>query len=64
MIAWWPTKKYLGMNADTDVFKAFRGWLEKFKKKCGIYWVAKHGEGGSVKEDASEKCVQEFSDYM
>ena len=37
-------KKYPGMSGDTDVFKASRGWFEKFKKRSGIHSVVRHGE--------------------
>ena len=40
-------KNYPGTSGDTDVFKASRGWFEKFKKCSGIHWVVRHGEAAS-----------------
>ena len=36
-------KNYTDMSADTDDFKASRGWFEKFKKRSGIHSVVRHG---------------------
>jgi len=42
-------KKYPGTRGDTDVFKASRGWFEKFKKRSGTHSVVRHGEAASAK---------------
>ena len=63
-IAWWPGKKYPGTSGDTDVFKASRGWFEKFKKRSGVHSVVRHGEAASANQKAAEEFVQDFSDYV
>lgn len=57
-------KNYPGTSADTDVFKASRGWFEKFKKRSGIHSVVRHGEAASANQEAAEEFMQEFSDYV
>ena len=36
-----------GTSSETEVFKASRGWFEKFKKRTGIHSVVRHGEASS-----------------
>jgi len=55
---------YPGRSGDTDVFKASRGWFEKFKKRSGIHGVVRHGEAVSANQKATEEFVQDFSDYV
>jgi hypothetical protein len=57
-------KKYPGTSGDADVFKASRGWFEKFKKRSGIHSVVRHGEAASANQKAAEEFVQDFSDYV
>ena len=57
-------KSYTDMSADTDNFKASRGWFEKFKKKSGIHSVMRHGEAESVNQEASEEFIQVFNDCI
>jgi len=57
-------KKYPGTSGDTDVFKAGRGWFEKFKKRSGIHSVVRHWEAASANQKAAEEFVQDFSDYV
>jgi len=57
-------KKYPSTSGDTDVFKASRGWFEKFKKRSGIHSMVRHGEAASANQKAVEEFVQDFSDYV
>lgn len=57
-------KKYPGTSADTDVFKASRGWFEKFKKRSGIRSVVRHGGSRSMNQEAVGEFAQEFSNYV
>jgi len=57
-------KKYPGTSGDADVFKASRGWFEKFKKISGIHSVVRHGEAASANQKAAEEFVQDFSDCV
>jgi len=57
-------KKHPGTSGDADVFKASRGWFEKFKKRSGIHCVVRHGDATSANQKAAEGFVQDFSDYI
>ena len=57
-------KKYPVTSGDTDVFKASRGWFEKFKKRSGIRSVVRPGGAASANQKAAEEFVQDFSDYV
>lgn len=52
--------KLLGTSAETDNFKASRGWFEKFKKRSGIHSVIRHGEAASSNEKEAEAFKVEF----
>lgn len=52
--------KLLGTSAETDDFKASRGWFEKFKKRSGIHSVIRHGEAASSNEKEAEAFKVEF----
>ncbi|XP_028656937.1 tigger transposable element-derived protein 1-like [Erpetoichthys calabaricus] len=42
------------------VFKASRGWFEKFKHRTGIHSVIRHGEAASSDKAGAEKFILEF----
>ncbi|XP_028648887.1 tigger transposable element-derived protein 1-like [Erpetoichthys calabaricus] len=42
------------------VFKASRGWFEKFKHRTGIHRVIRHGEAASSDKAGAEKFILEF----
>ena len=46
------------------VFKASRGWFDKFKHRSGIHNVVRHGEAASSNKDAAESYVKEFDEYV
>jgi len=47
--------------ANNFVFKASRGWFEKFKQRTGIHSVVRHGEAASSDKAGTEKFIQDFS---
>ncbi|XP_025099953.1 tigger transposable element-derived protein 1-like [Pomacea canaliculata] len=54
-------KKTPGTSAARNfVFKASRGWFEKFRHRTGIHCVTRHGEAASSDKAGAEKFVQEF----
>jgi len=57
-------KKYPSTSGDTDVFKASRGWFDKFKKISCIHSMVRHGEAASANQKSVEEFVQDFSDYV
>ncbi|XP_028668446.1 tigger transposable element-derived protein 1-like [Erpetoichthys calabaricus] len=54
-------KKTPQTNALSDfVFKASRGWFEKFKHRTGIHSVIRHGEAANSDKAGAEKFILEF----
>lgn len=54
-------KKTPGTSALSDfVFKASRGWFEKFKHRTGIHNGIRHGEAASSDKAGAEKFILEF----
>ena len=53
-----------GMSAESDSFKASRGWFDKFKKRSGIHCVVKHGEAASSNKVAADNSVTGFQEYV
>ncbi|XP_076069180.1 putative CENPB DNA-binding domain-containing protein 1 [Oratosquilla oratoria] len=49
-----------GTSAQTDKFKASRGWFDQFKKRSSIHSAVRRGEAASANKDAAEKFVGEF----
>ncbi|XP_072845574.2 E3 ubiquitin-protein ligase RAD18 isoform X3 [Pogona vitticeps] len=49
-----------GTSAEPEVFKASRGWFERFKTRSGIYSVVRHGEAASSSVHlVTLKCLRE-----
>uniref|UniRef100_A0ABM5FJK1 RING-type E3 ubiquitin transferase n=1 Tax=Pogona vitticeps TaxID=103695 RepID=A0ABM5FJK1_9SAUR len=49
-----------GTSAEPEVFKASRGWFERFKTRSGIYSVVRHGEAASSNVHlVTLKCLRE-----
>nr|KAF6463386.1 tigger transposable element derived 1 [Molossus molossus] len=53
-----------GKSAESDSFKASRGWFHKFKKRSGIHGVVRHGEAASSNKVAADNFVTEFQEYV
>ncbi|XP_069187057.1 tigger transposable element-derived protein 1-like [Procambarus clarkii] len=51
-------------SEEEDIFKASRGWFEKFRKRSGIHSVVRHGEAASSDKAAAEKFVPEFQEFV
>ncbi|XP_069172253.1 tigger transposable element-derived protein 1-like [Procambarus clarkii] len=49
---------------EEEIFKASRGWFEKFRKRSGIHSVVRHGEAASSDKAAAEKFVPEFQEFV
>ncbi|XP_022909635.2 tigger transposable element-derived protein 1-like [Onthophagus taurus] len=47
-------------TAEKTVFKASRGWFEKFKRRTGIHSVVRHGEAASSDTKAAEIFIDDF----
>ena len=47
-------KDTLGMSAESDLFKASRRWLDKYKKRSGTHSIMKHGEAASSNKVATD----------
>ncbi|XP_060135421.1 tigger transposable element-derived protein 1-like [Zootoca vivipara] len=47
-------------DAEPEVFKASRGWFERFKTRSGVHSVVRHGEAASSHVPAAEKFASEF----
>ncbi|XP_034989663.1 tigger transposable element-derived protein 1-like [Zootoca vivipara] len=47
-------------DAEPEVFKASRGWFERFKTRSGVHSVVRHGEAASSDAPAAEKFAPEF----
>uniref|UniRef100_A0A2D4Q5L4 HTH CENPB-type domain-containing protein n=2 Tax=Micrurus TaxID=8634 RepID=A0A2D4Q5L4_MICSU len=45
-------------------FKASRGWFENFRHRSGIHRITRHGEAASANQEAANKFIKEFSDYV
>ncbi|XP_067941110.1 tigger transposable element-derived protein 1-like [Watersipora subatra] len=45
-------------------FKASREWFEKFKRRCGIHNVVRHGEASSSENTAAEKLKIVFASFV
>ncbi|GCC23957.1 hypothetical protein chiPu_0002355 [Chiloscyllium punctatum] len=57
-------KDLSGSSADSDEFKASRGWFENFKKRTGIHSVVMHGEAASSNVEAVANVVKKFSEFV
>ena len=42
------------MSAESDLFKASRRWLDKYKKRSGTHSIMKHGEAASSNKVATD----------
>ncbi|XP_069188784.1 tigger transposable element-derived protein 1-like [Procambarus clarkii] len=51
-------------SEEEEIFKASRGWFEKFRKRSGIHSVVRHGEAASSDKAAAEKFVPEFQEFV
>ncbi|XP_069188071.1 tigger transposable element-derived protein 1 isoform X1 [Procambarus clarkii] len=51
-------------SEDEEIFKASRGWFEKFRKRNGIHSVVRHGEAASSDKVAAEKFVPVFQEFV
>ena len=45
-------------------FKASRGWFENFRHRTGIHRITRHGEAASSNQEAADKFIKEFNDYI
>ncbi|XP_017778291.1 PREDICTED: uncharacterized protein LOC108563956 [Nicrophorus vespilloides] len=52
-------KKDPATSADTEVFKASKGWFQKFKRRSGI----SRETAASANKEVAENYVEDFSDY-
>ncbi|KAF6357047.1 hypothetical protein mRhiFer1_009983 [Rhinolophus ferrumequinum] len=53
-----------GTSAESDIFKANRGWFEKFKRRNGIHNMVRHGESARANKEDANQFVLEFKDYV
>lgn len=53
-----------GTSAERDIFKASRGWFEKFKRRSGIHSMVIPGEAASANKEDADQFVLEFKDYV
>nr|XP_034953219.1 tigger transposable element-derived protein 1-like [Zootoca vivipara] len=53
-----------GTSAESEVFKASRGWFERFKTRSGIHSVVRHGEAASSDVPAAEDFATEFLEVV
>nr|XP_034987575.1 tigger transposable element-derived protein 1-like [Zootoca vivipara] len=53
-----------GTSAEPEVFKASRGWCERFKTRSGIHRVVRHGEAASSDVPAAEDFATEFVEVV
>jgi len=51
-------------GSSAEEFKASKGWFDNFKKRTGIHNVVRHEEAASSNEDAAEKFVEKFKDFV
>ncbi|XP_032836246.1 uncharacterized protein LOC116957903 [Petromyzon marinus] len=47
-----------------EMFKASRGWFDKFKKRSGIESAVRHAEGAGADTEGSKKFVGEFKELV
>ncbi|CAL7938614.1 unnamed protein product [Xylocopa violacea] len=47
-------------TSEEEVFKASRGWFEKFKRRTGIHSVARHGEAASSDLKTAKNFIRDF----
>ncbi|XP_034958419.2 tigger transposable element-derived protein 1-like [Zootoca vivipara] len=47
-------------DAEPEVFKASRGWFERFKTRSGVHSMVRHGEAAGSDVPAAEKFAPEF----
>lgn len=53
-----------GTSAEPEVFKASRGWFERFKTRSGIHSVVRHGEAASSDVPAAKDFASEFLEVV
>ncbi|XP_034987686.1 tigger transposable element-derived protein 1 [Zootoca vivipara] len=53
-----------GTSAESEVFKASRGWFERFRIRSGIHSVVRHGEAASSDVPAAEDFATEFLEVV
>ena len=51
-------------GSSAEEFKASKGWFDNSKKRTGIHNVVRHEEAASSNEDAAEKFVEKFKDFV
>nr|XP_034983735.1 tigger transposable element-derived protein 1-like [Zootoca vivipara] len=53
-----------GTSAESEVFKASRGWFERFRIRSGIHSVVRHGEAASSDVPVAEEFATEFLEVV
>ncbi|XP_033001754.1 tigger transposable element-derived protein 1-like [Lacerta agilis] len=53
-----------GTSGEPEVFKASRGWFDRFKTRSGIHSVVRHGEAASSDVPAAEDFATEFLEVV
>ncbi|XP_033029529.1 tigger transposable element-derived protein 1-like [Lacerta agilis] len=53
-----------GTSGEPEVFKASRGWFDRFKTRSGIHSVVRHGEAASSDVPAAEDFAAEFLEVV
>ncbi|CAI5790600.1 transposable element-derived 1-like [Podarcis lilfordi] len=53
-----------GTSGEPEVFKASRGWFDRFKTRSGIHSVVRHGEAASSDVPAAEDFALEFLEVV
>ncbi|XP_071056893.1 tigger transposable element-derived protein 1-like [Onthophagus taurus] len=45
-------------------FKANKGWFDRFRKRCGIHSIVRHGEAASANREEAERFKIEFAKFV
>ncbi|CAI5768740.1 transposable element-derived 1-like [Podarcis lilfordi] len=53
-----------GGSAEGEIFKASRGWFEKFKTRSSIHSAVRHCEAASANKLDADRFVLKFKDYV
>ncbi|XP_034954627.2 tigger transposable element-derived protein 1-like [Zootoca vivipara] len=53
-----------GTSAESDIFKASRGWFDNFKRRSGIHSVVRLGEAASANKEDANRFVLAFKDCV
>ena len=52
------------MSTENDLFKATRGWFNKFNQSGGIHSIVSHGEAASSNKVGANNFRTEFQEYI